>query len=158
MLAAICDEARVLSGEKSHDITLDCHEGLWLQGNQEELRSAFSNLVFNAVQYTPPKGRIFVSWTDHEGGARFAVRDTGIGIPEHHIPRLTERFYRVDVGRSREAGGTGLGLAIVKHVIQRHDATLRIESEVDKGSEFSCVFPASLALRRFGAQAAPSAS
>jgi two-component system phosphate regulon sensor histidine kinase PhoR len=152
MLHSICDEARVLSGEKAHDITLDCDEALWLQGNQEELRSAFSNLAFNAVQYTPPKGKIHISWAERDGVARFAVRDSGIGIPEHHIPRLTERFYRVDVGRSREAGGTGLGLAIVKHVMQRHEAVLKIDSIVDQGSEFICTFPAALMLRRFGAQ------
>lgn len=146
MLNSICDEARVLTGEKQHAITLESDGALWLRGNQEELRSAFSNLVFNAVQYTPANGKIHVTWSAQNGGARFAVRDTGIGIPEHHLPRLTERFYRVDAGRSREAGGTGLGLAIVKHVMQRHDATLTINSVVDQGSEFRCEFPASLVM------------
>ena len=143
MLKAICSEARALSGEREHDISLDCDDSLWLLGNHEELRSAFSNLVFNAIRYTPPHGKIHVTWKSSDGGVRFAVKDTGIGISENHIPRLTERFYRVDVGRSREAGGTGLGLAIVKHVVQRHEGILKIDSVLGEGSEFSCEFPVS---------------
>lgn len=144
MLAAIREEAALLSGDKHHDIRLECDNTLWLRGNAEELRSAFSNLVFNAVQYTPPQGAIHMRWYGDEAGAHFVVSDSGIGIPAHHIPRLTERFYRVDAARSREVGGTGLGLAIVKHVLQRHEAKLRIESVVDQGSTFSCDFPAGL--------------
>jgi two-component system, OmpR family, phosphate regulon sensor histidine kinase PhoR len=104
------------------------------------LRSAFGNLISNAVRYTPDGGTITLSWTLRGGEPRFAVRDTGIGIEAAHIARLTERFYRVDRGRSRETGGTGLGLAIVKHVLQRHDATLEIDSAPGQGSTFSAVF------------------
>jgi hypothetical protein len=97
-----------------------------LKGSREELRSAFSNLVSNAVRYTPDGGRIVLRWEVRDGKGVFSVEDSGIGIPEEHIPRLTERFYRVDRGRSRESGGTGLGLSIVKHVLLRHQAGLEI--------------------------------
>lgn len=123
-----------------------------IAGNVAELQSALSNLVNNAVRYTPAGGTITVNWeTLENGGARFSVTDTGVGIAPEHIPRLTERFYRVDRSRSRETGGTGLGLAIVKHAVQRHGATLQISSTVNKGSTFSVAFPAS---RVRGAQAA----
>ena len=148
MLTAIKEEAVLLSGEQHHDIQLECDNALWLRGNAEELRSAFSNLFFNSVQYTPPGGVIRARWYRDDTGAHFVVADTGIGIPAHHIPRLTERFYRVDAARSREVGGTGLGLAIVKHVMQRHDSKLRIESVVNQGSTFSCDFPNNLVVRR----------
>lgn len=148
MLAAIKEEATLLSGDKHHDVQLDCDSTLWLRGNTEELRSAFSNLVFNAIQYTPPHGGVRVRWYNDDAGAHFVVADTGIGIPAHHIPRLTERFYRVDAARSREVGGTGLGLAIVKHVLQRHDAKLHIESVVNQGSTFRCDFPGNLVVRK----------
>lgn len=140
MLRILVDEARVLSGEHTHDLQLDCEEGLVLLGNDTELRSAFSNLVFNAVRYTPDRGRITVRWYADTEGAHFAVTDSGIGIAAQHIPRLTERFYRVDVARSRHTGGTGLGLAIVKHVLQRHDARLAITSSLGQGSTFRCDF------------------
>jgi anti-sigma regulatory factor (Ser/Thr protein kinase) len=97
-----------------------------LKGSREELRSAFSNLVSNAVRYTPEGGRIVLRWMMRDGKGVFSVEDSGIGIPEEHLPRLTERFYRVDRGRSRESGGTGLGLSIVKHVLLRHQASLEI--------------------------------
>ena len=148
ILVAIKEEAVLLSGDKHHDLQLECDNALWLRGNAEELRSAFSNLVFNAVQYTPARGVIQMRWYSDATEAHFVVTDTGIGIPAQHIPRLTERFYRVDAARSREVGGTGLGLAIVKHVLQRHDAKLRIESVVDQGSTFSCDFPAALIMRK----------
>ena len=148
ILAAIKEEAMLLSGDKHHDIQLECDNTLWLRGNAEELRSAFSNLVFNAVQYTPPEGTIRMRWYSNDAGAYFVTADTGIGIPAQHIPRLTERFYRVDAARSRAVGGTGLGLAIVKHVLQRHEAKLHIESVVDQGSTFSCDFPANLIARK----------
>jgi two-component system phosphate regulon sensor histidine kinase PhoR len=148
MLAAIREEATVLSGDKRQMITLECDNDVWLAGNGEELRSALSNLVFNAVQYTPAEGKISMRWSADAQGAHFSVSDTGIGIPAHHIPRLTERFYRVDAGRSREVGGTGLGLAIVKHVLQRHDATLHIESVVNEGSTFRCDFPPALVVKK----------
>jgi two-component system phosphate regulon sensor histidine kinase PhoR len=114
-----------------------------LAGSVTELHSALGNLVSNAVRYTPPQGRIRVSWRVREDGAgEFEVGDTGPGIAREHLARLTERFYRVDSGRSREAGGTGLGLAIVKHVMQRHGGEVRIESELGQGSSFRLVFPA----------------
>ena len=114
-----------------------------MAGSAVELQSALSNLVNNAVRYTPLGGSIHVTWERlDDGRARFSVRDTGPGIEAVHIPRLTERFYRVDRSRSRETGGTGLGLAIVKHVVQRHGATLHITSTVGQGSVFSVTFPA----------------
>ena len=107
-----------------------------------ELQSALSNLVANAVRYTPTSGTITVAWTRQaDGSAVFAVADTGPGIDPAHIARLTERFYRVDRSRSRDTGGTGLGLAIVKHVLQRHGAALHIDSVLGKGSVFSVHFP-----------------
>ncbi len=113
-----------------------------LKGSQDELRSAIGNLVSNAVRYTPEGGDITIRWFENEQGPCCSVSDTGIGIKPEHIARLTERFYRVDKGRSRETQGTGLGLAIVKHVLARHDAQLRIESEAGKGSTFTIQFPA----------------
>lgn len=113
-----------------------------LVGSEADLHSAFGNLVDNAVKYTPPEGAITIRWeATREGGARFSVIDTGMGLEPGEIPRVTERFYRVDKGRTRDAGGTGLGLAIVKYVLQRHDAELNIESVPGRGSTFSCVFP-----------------
>lgn len=114
-----------------------------IAGSAYELQSAFFNLVNNAIRYTPPEGTITVSWQlQANGSARFSVRDTGPGIAPEHVPRLTERFYRVDSDRSRASGGTGLGLSIVKHVLQRHDATLNIESAPAKGACFTITFPA----------------
>jgi two-component system phosphate regulon sensor histidine kinase PhoR len=113
-----------------------------LAGSVHELQSALGNLVSNAVRYTPARGLIRISWRVREDGAgEFEVSDTGPGIAREHLSRLTERFYRVDSGRSRDAGGTGLGLAIVKHVMQRHGGEVRIESEVGQGSRFRLVFP-----------------
>ena len=113
-----------------------------LLGVESELASAFGNLVSNAIRYTPAGGTVTLAWRESEDGARFSVEDTGIGIDAEHIPRLTERFYRVDRSRSRETGGTGLGLAIAKHALARHDATLEIESQPGKGSRFIARFPA----------------
>jgi len=146
LLATICDEARALSSEKKHNIILSIPKEFNLYGHEDELRSAFSNLIFNAVKYTPADGAIYVNWYQDKKGAHFSVRDTGIGIEKKHISRLTQRFYRVDKARSRAKGGTGLGLAIVKHVLIRHDAVLVIESEIDKGSEFRCIFPLELVI------------
>ncbi len=149
MLRALIEEAKALSAEKAQRIELHAESGLLLHGDESELRSAMSNLVFNAVKYTPAQGRITVTWShEQDGSALFAVEDAGIGIPPHHIPRLTERFYRVDSGRAARSGGTGLGLAIVKHVLGRYDSRLQIASEYGKGSRFSCRFPASLVERR----------
>jgi two-component system phosphate regulon sensor histidine kinase PhoR len=111
-------------------------------GSESELASAFGNLVSNAVRYTPAGGEIRITWRKLSDGAEFAVEDTGPGIAPEHIPRLTERFYRVDRGRSRDTGGTGLGLAIVKHALARHQAELDIQSEIGRGSRFAARFPA----------------
>jgi two-component system phosphate regulon sensor histidine kinase PhoR len=112
-----------------------------LRGVERELSSVFGNLVSNAVKYTPVEGEIDIRWWVDDQGGHVSVRDTGIGIAAEHIPRLTERFYRVDAGRSRDMGGSGLGLAIVKHALQRHGAELTVESELGKGSKFTCHFP-----------------
>ncbi len=142
LLTVICDDARRISGDQKHNISLQADNDLWLEGSDAELRSLFSNLIFNAVRYTPGGGEVRVEWSlQQDGTARFSVTDTGIGSAAHHLPRLTERFYRVDVGRSREVGGTGLGLAIVKHVLLRHQASLEIKSKVGSGSQFIAVFP-----------------
>ena len=138
----LADEAQTMSqGRHVVDLRLDSEARLI--GNGQEIYSALANLVSNAVRYTPVGGRIGLRWGGGEGGAMvFSVTDTGEGIEAQHLPRLTERFYRVDRGRSRASGGTGLGLAIVKHVLQRHQGRLRIDSVVGKGSVFSAVFPA----------------
>lgn len=133
-----------LASEKGLQLQFECDEGLWLYGAEKELYSAFSNLITNALRYTPAGGRVTVRWYRDKQGAHFEVEDTGMGIAPHHIPRLTERFYRVDVGRSRDVGGTGLGLAIVKHVLNRHNGNLRISSTINRGSTFSCNFPTEL--------------
>jgi two-component system phosphate regulon sensor histidine kinase PhoR len=114
-----------------------------LVGDEPEIHSAFSNLVDNAAKYTPAEGSIEMRWWTDEDGGHFSVTDTGMGIPPEHIPRLTERFYRVDAGRSRSTGGSGLGLAIVKHVLQRHGAELDVQSTLGQGSKFICHFPPS---------------
>jgi two-component system phosphate regulon sensor histidine kinase PhoR len=143
ILQALCMDAKNISGEKKHKISLNADAGLFICGSESELRSLFSNLIVNAVKYTPAGGRINIDWRrDQNGYGHFSVTDTGIGISSEHIPRITERFYRVDKARSRERGGTGLGLAIVKHVLLRHDGKLQIESEIGKGSKFTCIFPA----------------
>jgi two-component system, OmpR family, phosphate regulon sensor histidine kinase PhoR len=126
-----------------HKVHLDADPTLNLTGAKDELQSAFSNLVSNAVRYTPKGGNIFITWGLKNEHPVFSVRDTGIGIEQQHIDRLTERFYRVDRGRSRETGGTGLGLSIVKHILIRHQAKLEISSEIGVGSTFSVVFPKS---------------
>ncbi len=143
LLEQVEDEALALSGGR-HQIGV-AFDGPDLKGSAEELRSAIGNLVSNAVRYTPDGGRIMIEWADGEQGPRCIVSDTGIGISPEHISRLTERFYRVDKGRSRDTKGTGLGLAIVKHVLMRHDAQLQIDSEAGKGSRFIIQFPRSLA-------------
>jgi len=112
-----------------------------LLGSETELHSIFANLVSNAVKYTPEEGRVDIRWWTDARGGHVEVRDTGIGIAAEHLPRLTERFYRVDAGRSRKLGGSGLGLAIVKHALQRHGGRLDVQSVEGKGSTFSCHFP-----------------
>lgn len=140
LLATIEVEAQSLNKQKHHKIKFDVDESLVMYGLETELRSAFSNLIFNAINYTPAGGEIVVCWYRKDGGARFTVTDNGEGIPEHHLSRLTERFYRVDKARSRKTGGTGLGLSIVKHVLSHHNSRLEITSEVGKGSQFAFSF------------------
>jgi len=137
----ILRDANILSGSKNQTITLDADPSLWILGNTREIHGAFSNLVANAVNYTPEGGKIDIRWYREDDQLVMSVKDTGAGIDALHIDRITERFYRVDRGRSRSTGGTGLGLAIVKHALQRHDAALEIQSAVGEGSTFSCVFP-----------------
>ncbi len=147
LLAHCEDEAKGLSSRLTplgHRLTFTVDADSELSGAPVELQSAMSNLLSNAVRYTPGGGEVSVSWRVlPDGRGEYAVRDSGPGIEAEHIPRLTERFYRVDRSRSRETGGTGLGLAIVKHIAQRHGAELRIESTVGQGSRFALVFPAS---------------
>ncbi|MGA7180646.1 MAG: phosphate regulon sensor histidine kinase PhoR [Thiobacillaceae bacterium] len=133
-------EAEQLSHGR-HRIEVKVESQAWLEGSLQEIHSAFSNLVSNAVRYTPEGGIITLRWAARDKGAAFSVTDTGEGVAPEHIPRLTERFYRVDRSRSRETGGTGLGLAIVKHILSRHDAWLEIHSVLSKGSTFSAIFP-----------------
>jgi two-component system phosphate regulon sensor histidine kinase PhoR len=140
LLATLAREAHALSQQR-HTITVtdDAQVDLW--GSQRELHSAFSNLVSNAVRYTPDGGSVDILFArDDDGGAVLSVQDSGYGIPAAHLPRITERFYRVSTSRSRESGGTGLGLAIAKHVLSLHQARLEITSEVGRGSRFSCHF------------------
>ncbi len=139
MLATLRREAEALS-HKRHTITVEDEAGVDLWGSNKELHSAFSNLVSNAVRYTPAGGSIHVRFAREGDGAVLSVRDSGYGIPAAHLPRITERFYRVSTSRSRESGGTGLGLSIVKHVLNLHQARLEIESEVGHGSVFSVHF------------------
>jgi two-component system phosphate regulon sensor histidine kinase PhoR len=141
LLAHTRAEAEALSAGR-HKISLRAEGDYDLAGAESELTSAFGNLAGNAVNYTPPGGEVKLVWNASPEGAVFSVEDTGIGIAPEHIPRLTERFYRVDRSRSRETGGTGLGLAIVKHALARHDAKLDIESVPGKGSRFIARFPA----------------
>ena len=142
MLATLRREAEAHS-QGRHRIEVHDEADCDLVGSNKELHSAFSNLVSNAVRYTPTDGRVVIRFRrTPDGGARLDVQDSGYGIPAHHLPRITERFYRVSSSRSRESGGTGLGLSIVKHVLGLHQARLEIESEVGKGSTFSCHFGA----------------
>lgn len=139
LLAEVADDARALSNSR-HVIEVDADRA-HARGNRDELRSAIGNLLSNAIRYTPAGGRIRVLWRVDDAGARVSVQDTGIGVAPEHIPRLTERFYRVDKSRSRETGGTGLGLAIVKHVLLRHQGRLDIESTPGVGSTFTAWLP-----------------
>ncbi|TXC87222.1 phosphate regulon sensor histidine kinase PhoR [Paraburkholderia azotifigens] len=146
VLRHLQDDAQSLSGGR-HRIGFDSDEALTVTGVETEILSAFGNLVTNAIRYTPDGGSINVSWHAQGGQAVFTVCDSGLGIPAADIPRLTERFYRVDRSRSRDTGGTGLGLAIVKHVLQRHDAQLDVKSEEGRGSTFTVRFPVARSAR-----------
>jgi two-component system phosphate regulon sensor histidine kinase PhoR len=141
ILQDVIADAMELSQYENHEIELKLDSDHWLLADLDELRSAVSNLIFNAVKYTPSGCRITVTWAVDEREGVISVKDEGEGIAEHHLDRLTERFYRVDSGRSQGEGGTGLGLAIVKHVLQRHDAELKISSDLGHGSTFACYFP-----------------
>lgn len=141
LLKSIRSDAIALSHQKAHHINLTCDEDCTLQGDVNQLRSAFSNIIFNAVKYTPAKGHINIHcWTD-KLGTHLSVKDSGVGIDPVHIPRLTERFYRADPSRHKDTGGSGLGLAIVKHALINHNAKLEIKSRLGHGSEFICHFP-----------------
>ncbi|HET7126416.1 MAG TPA: phosphate regulon sensor histidine kinase PhoR [Lysobacter sp.] len=154
MLATLKREAEALS-QGRHRVTVEAASDADLRGSIRELHSAFSNLVSNAIRYTPAGGDIAIRFAPTpDGGAALSVRDTGYGIPASHLPRITERFYRVSTSRSRELGGTGLGLSIVKHVLNLHQARLAIESEVGAGSTFTCVFGPERVLRRVEANSA----
>jgi two-component system, OmpR family, phosphate regulon sensor histidine kinase PhoR len=140
LLERLRADAEALSAGR-HRISLQAWPAVDLLGSEAELASAFGNLVTNAIRYTPQAGEVRLLWRDGPDGSSFTVEDSGIGIPQEHLPRLTERFYRVDRSRSRETGGTGLGLAIVKHATARHQAILDVESEPGKGSRFTIRFP-----------------
>ena len=140
LLRSIKGDAQALSGQRNQTISLEIEADAALKGSEAELRSAFSNLIFNAVKYTPDGGSVRIRWWADAAGAHLSVQDSGVGIDNKHLPRLTERFYRVDSSRNASTGGTGLGLAIVKHVLLRHRARLEISSVLGHGSTFTCHF------------------
>jgi two-component system phosphate regulon sensor histidine kinase PhoR len=147
LLERLVREERTAAGGKPR-FELEIDYVLALRGSESELHSIASNLITNAVKYTPADGTISVRWGREAGGAALVVRDTGIGIAPEHLPRLTERFYRVDRARARSKGGSGLGLSIVKHALQRHGGRLEITSEEGRGSVFTAHFPARRILAR----------
>jgi two-component system phosphate regulon sensor histidine kinase PhoR len=146
----------LVNGERPRHISLDLESTDGLYGAAHEIESAFTNLLVNGLKYTLADGTVRMRWWIDEEGAYFSVIDSGIGIPAEHIPRLTERFYRVDAGRSRDKGGSGLGLAIVKHALQRHGGWLDVQSVEGKGSTFTCHFPPQR-IYRLGLRAAATA-
>jgi two-component system, OmpR family, phosphate regulon sensor histidine kinase PhoR len=142
LLRMVVDEVGTVHQQRETNITIECPENWMIRGSEKELHSAFSNLVMNAVKYSPPDSSVIVKVSKNfVGGIDVKVIDNGYGIEQQHIHRLTERFYRVDASRSIETGGTGLGLAIVKHILARHDARLNISSRINQGSTFSAIFP-----------------
>lgn len=143
LMSRVFADAEAYNTDHAHILNLEIDSHRNLLGSAKELASAFGNLITNAMKYTPAGGVITVRWGDQADQVYFSVSDTGIGIDPIHIPRLTERFYRVDSGRSRETGGTGLGLAIVKHVLMQHGGHLEIQSVIGQGSTFKAIFPAS---------------
>ncbi len=158
LLLDLSADAKALSAHR-HTVAVDIGEPATVVGSRDELASAFGNLVSNAVRYTPEGGTITLAWhVDDEGRGAFSVTDTGIGIAPEHIPRLTERFYRVDRSRSRATGGTGLGLAIVKHVLIRHQAELDVTSEPGEGSTFMVLLPARRVRRASAADSEPESA
>ncbi|MGY6215278.1 phosphate regulon sensor histidine kinase PhoR [Methylolobus aquaticus] len=157
LLVGICQEAEVLFGFNPK-LSTDIDPAWGVLGDANELRSAFSNLVINAMKYTPEDGAVTVIWRGDQHGARLEVSDTGPGIAPEHLPRLTERFYRVEVSGGRSRNGSGLGLAIAKHVLNRHEAALQVESVVGKGSRFICCFPGKRIVALPGHEAVRSSS
>lgn len=147
LLQQLFEDATAYNADYGHQLHLHIDSGLNLRGSAHELASAFSNLITNAIKYTPRGGSIHIGWQHDNEQAYFYVQDNGIGIEAHHISRLTERFYRIDSARSREAGGTGLGLAIVKHVLAQHDAYLDIVSTPNQGTTFKAIFDQSRLLQ-----------
>ena len=147
MLRVVEREAQTLS-HNQHTLSFDVDNTLKVLGSEDELRSAISNLVYNAVNHTPKGTHIAVCWQHTPAGAEFSVEDNGPGIGPEHLPRLTERFYRVDKARSRQTGGSGLGLAIVKHAVSHHESRLNIESTLGKGTRFSFVIPERLIAKK----------
>jgi two-component system phosphate regulon sensor histidine kinase PhoR len=141
LMNQLFDDAQAYNSEYGHILNLDIDSHCDLLGSDMELASAFGNLITNAIKYTPKGGVITIGWHDDQEHGYFTVQDNGIGIDPKHLPRLTERFYRVDSARSRQTGGTGLGLAIVKHVLMQHGAHLEVESQINQGSCFKAVFP-----------------
>ena len=140
LLKIVRADAEIVGGE-NYAVRLNCECQQKIRGNQKELQSAISNVVINAITYSPKGSTVDIRYFEDDDGLHVAVTDNGIGIDSKHISRLTERFYRVDASRSINTGGTGLGLAIVKHVLLRHDGVLTIQSELGKGSTFTCTFP-----------------
>ena len=141
LMNQLFDDAHAYNVDYGHTLNLDIDSHCDLIGSDMELASAFTNLITNAIKYTPKGGTVTIGWHDDDEQGYFTVQDTGIGIDPKHLPRLTERFYRVDSARSRQTGGTGLGLAIVKHVLMQHNAHLEIESKENQGSLFKVIFP-----------------
>jgi two-component system phosphate regulon sensor histidine kinase PhoR len=140
LLSLLCKDLQSRDGDR-HALEVRIESADGLMGDPGLVHSAFWNLLDNAAKYTPIGGRIMLRWWTDEAGGHFSVKDTGRGIAAEHLPRLTERFYRVDAGRARESGGSGLGLAIVRHVLDRHGGQLEIQSVEGEGSEFTCHFP-----------------
>ncbi len=147
MLLMLQEEARAYSGSSRHELHFKADSGLKIYGDEDQLRSAMTNLITNAIKYTPAGRMIEIRWYRQNQQAVFEVADQGDGIPLEHLSRLTDRFYRVDKARSRHTGGSGLGLAIVKHALSHHDSFLNIESTVGKGSRFSFVIPETLVVK-----------
>ncbi len=141
MLKKLVAGIKDINKDKKHHISLKANSKVLLDGAENELKSLFSNIIINAIKYTPAQGHIKIEWTQENNRAIFRVSDTGIGIAKKELPRITERFYRIDKGRSRDSGGTGLGLAIVKHILIRHQGKLLVESKLGKGSVFTVIFP-----------------
>lgn len=146
LLKSLKDDADRLSGLAGHQVILHLDENLGIKGSEAELSSAFGNLIFNAVLHTPSATDINIYWSSNDGRPELRVEDNGPGIEKKHLARLTERFYRVDKARSRERGGTGLGLSITRHIVQRHGGEIKVESEVGRGTVFTCTFPGERAI------------